>query len=289
MEAVTSRYTIRDTAGPGIEVVITGGSEGIDAATIDRLPDLKLIAVCAVGYDKTDVAHAHARGVEVTHTPDVLTDDVADLAIGLMIATARRIPAMDRYVRDGRWAREGSPALATRFSGRRIGILGLGRIGRAIAWRAVPFASEIAYHARSERRDVPWRYEADPVALAASVDVLVVATAGGAETAGLVDRAVLDALGPEGMLINIARGSVVDEGALVAALAEGRLGSAGLDVFAREPHVPEALLAMENVVLMPHMGSATRQTRAAMAQLVIDNVDAFFAGKPLLTPVPRAD
>ncbi|MBU3076868.1 2-hydroxyacid dehydrogenase [Sphingomonas quercus] len=289
LDDLATRYTLLSEPAPGIEVVITGGTEGIDAATIDRLPDLKLIAVCAVGYDQTDVAHAHARGAEVTNTPDVLTDDVADLAIGLMIATARRIPAMDRYVRGGRWVRDGAAPLATRFSGRRIGILGLGRIGRAIAWRAVPFALEIAYHARSERRDVPWRYEADPVALAASVDVLVVATAGGAGTAGLVDRAVLDALGPDGMLINIARGSVVDEAALVAALAEGRLGSAGLDVFADEPNVPQALLAMENVVLMPHMGSATRQTRAAMAQLVIDNVDAFFAGRPLLTPVPRGN
>lgn len=288
MEDIAARYDIRDTPGPGIAVVLTGGGEGIDAATIDALPDLKLIAVCAVGYDKVDVAHAHARGIAVTNTPDVLTDDVADLAIGLMIATARRLPAMDQYVRTGRWAREGAPPLTTRLSGKRIGILGLGRIGHAIARRAEPFGGEIAYYSRGPKADAPWRYAADPVALAASVDVLVVATAGGAATRGLVDKAVIDALGPAGMLINIARGSVVDEEALVSALVEGRLGGAGLDVFAHEPNVPEALMSLENVVLIPHLGSATRETRAAMARLVIDNVDAFFAGRPLLTPVPKA-
>ncbi|PTD27173.1 2-hydroxyacid dehydrogenase [Sphingomonas fennica] len=285
LDDLQSRFDLRTAPGPGIRAAVTGGAEGIDAATIDRCPDLALIAVCAVGYDKVDVAHARARGIAVTNTPDVLTEDTADTAIALMFAVYRRVALYDRYVRDGRWEKEGPPPLARKLTGRRIGILGLGRIGSAIAKRCAPFAGEIAYHSRTPVPGAPYRYAADTVALAAGVDVLVVATPGGKGTAGLVDRAVLDALGPDGTLINIARGSVVDEDALVAALAEGRLGAAGLDVFAHEPHVPEALLAMENVVLLPHQGSATVETRKAMADLVIANVEAFFAGKPLLTPV----
>lgn len=285
LQDLGERYQLRATPGPGVRAVVTGGSEGIDAATIDALPDLGLIAVCAVGYDKVDVAHAKARGVAVTNTPDVLTDDTADMAIALMFAVFRRVPQYDRYVRAGEWAAKGAPPLARRLTGRRIGILGLGRIGSAIAKRCAPFASEIAYHSRRPVAGAPYRYAADARALAASADVLVIAVAGGAESAKLVDAAVLDALGPEGALINIARGSVVDEAALVAALAEGRLGAAGLDVFAHEPQVPEALRAMDNVVLAPHQGSATIETRRAMADLVIANVDAFFAGEPLKTPL----
>nr|WP_245842831.1 2-hydroxyacid dehydrogenase [Sphingomonas laterariae] len=285
LDNLADHFALCDEPAPGIEVVMTGGSEGIDAAMIDRLPDLKLIAVCAVGYDKVDVAYAQARGVAVTNTPDVLTDDTADTAIALMFAVYRRVPQYDRYLRDGRWVAEGAPPLTRKLTGQRIGILGLGRIGSAIARRCEPFAGEIAYHSRREVADAPYRYAPSAVALAASVDLLVVATTGGAATAGLVDRAVLDALGARGTLINIARGSVVDEGALVAALAEGRLGAAGLDVFANEPHVPTALLDMENVVLLPHQGSATVETRRAMADLAIANIEAFFAKKPLLSPV----
>ncbi len=282
LEAV---YEVRDTPGPGIRAVVTGGSDGVSAEMMDRLPDLEIIALSAVGYDKVDVAHARARGIAITTTPDILTDDVADLAIGLMLAVYRHIPQQDRLVRAGDWAAKGNPPLARKLTGQRIGILGLGRIGRAIALRAAPFASEIAYHARHRRDDVPYRYEANALDLAASVDVLVVATSGGKDTAHLVDAAMIEALGPTGVLINIARGSVVDEAALVAALVDGRLGGAGLDVFAHEPHVPEALVACDTVVLIPHQGSATVETRTAMGQLVLDNIAAFFAGRPLLTPL----
>lgn len=279
-----AHYDLRTVPGPGIRAAVTGALEGIDAATIDALPDLRLIAVWAVGYDKTDVAHAKARGVAVTNTPDVLTDDTADMAIALMYAVFRHIAAHDRYVRAGKWA-TGFPPIGRKLSGRRIGILGLGRIGSAIARRCEPFAGEIAYHSRRPVAGSLYRYAADARALAASVDVLVVATSGGADTAKLVDAAVLDALGPEGTLINIARGSVIDEDALVAALTEGRLGAAGLDVFTNEPHVPQALWTMDNVVLTPHQGSATIDTLRAMADLVRANVDAFFAGEPLKTPL----
>jgi lactate dehydrogenase-like 2-hydroxyacid dehydrogenase len=284
-EGLEGAYELRDRPGPGIRAVATDGTRGLDARTMTLLPDLEMIAVCAVGYDQVDIAAAKARGILVTNTPDVLTEDVADIAIGLMIAVHRQIAAQDAYVRHGGWAAHGAPPLSRRLTGRRIGILGLGRIGLAIADRAAPFAGEIAYHTRSPRADSLWRYADSPVALAASVDILVVATPGGAETRHLVDSAVIDALGPEGVLINIARGSVVDEDALVTALVEGRLGGAGLDVFADEPQVPEALLALEKVVLLPHQGSATIETRTAMGRLVLDNLAAFFAGEPLLSPV----
>lgn len=285
VENVGDLYDLRSKPGPGIVAAMAGGN-GIDAATMDAAPDLKMIALTVVGYDRTDVAYARAKGISITNTPDVLTDDVADLAIGLMIAVARRLPAQDAYVREGHWEREGAPPLARRASGRRIGVLGLGRIGQAIATRARPFAVEVGYfsrHPRAEGRD--YHYAESPLALAEWADVMIVSVAGGAETAGLVDRAVIEALGPEGTLINIARGSVVDEPAMVAALVEGRLGFAGLDVFAHEPHVPEALTKLPNVVLVPHQGSATRETRRAMGQLALDNLAAFFAGKPLLTPI----
>ena len=285
VDHVGERYDLRYQPGPGITAAITG-MNGVDAATIDATPDLEMIALTVVGYDKVDLAHARAKGITITNTPDVLTDDVADLAIGLMIAVARRLPAQDMYVRQGRWEKEGTPPLSRRASGRRIGVLGLGRIGQAIAARAKPFASEIAYFSRHPREEgADYRYADSPVALAQWADVLIVAVAGGSETAGLVDRQVIEAVGPEGTLINIARGSVVDEPAMIAALVDGRLGAAGLDVFAHEPHVPEALRSLPNVVLIPHQGSATRETRAAMGQLALDNLAAFFAGKPLLTPI----
>ncbi len=282
-EALAARFDVRSEPGPGITALVATGK--VDAATMDRVPALKLIALGQVGYDGVDLDHARARGIRVTNTPEVLTDDVADLAIALMLAVYRQLPQSDAYARAGRWAAEGAPPLARRFAGRRIGILGLGRIGLAIAKRAEPFGGEIAYHSRHPRADVPYRYAESPAALAESVDVLVVVTPGGAGTDGLVDAKVIDALGPDGVLINVARGSVVDQEALVAALVEGRLGGAGLDVFADEPHIPEALLALQNVVLIPHMGSATVETRTAMGQLVVDNLDAFFAGRPLVTPV----
>jgi lactate dehydrogenase-like 2-hydroxyacid dehydrogenase len=278
-------YDLRYEPGPGIRAAISGGN-GIDAATMDAAPDLEMVSLVVVGYDRVDLDHARAKGIRVTNTPDVLTDDVADLAIGLMLAVARRLPQQDLYVRQGRWVKEGLPPLTRRASGRRIGILGLGRIGQAIADRARPFASEIGYFSRKPRAEgADYHYFGDPRELAAWADTLIVAVSGGPATAGLVSREVIEALGPDGILVNIARGSVVDEPAMVAALQDGRLGAAGLDVFADEPNVPEALLSLENVVLIPHQGSATLETRQAMADLALANLDAFFAGKPLLTPI----
>jgi hydroxypyruvate reductase len=261
------------------------GSQVCDAATMDALPKTRVIAHCGVGYDGVDVAAATARGIKVSNTPDVLSDEVADFAVGLTLATLRRIPQADRYVREGRWEREGSMAFTERMWGRKLGILGLGRIGIEIAKRCEPFKMDIAYHSRSAK-DVPYRYYASLQEMARDVDILIAIVPGGAETKHLVDREILDALGPDGTLINVARGSVVDEKALIAALAEGRLGAAGLDVFADEPHVPQALKDMkENVVLQPHQASATHETRLAMGRLVLQNLLAGVAGKPLVTPV----
>lgn len=274
-----------DPAARTARAIVTFGTVGASAALIDALPALEIIGLCSVGYDKVDVDHARMKGVRVTNTPDVLTDDVADLAVGLLHAVARNIAAHDRMVRSGAWARGEVPPLSHRLTGRRIGIAGLGRIGRAIARRLEPIAGEMLYHSRRPVAGAPYRYAADIVSLARESDVLIVATTGGPEAHGLVDAAVLDALGPRGIIVNIARGSVIDEDALVAALADGRIAGAGLDVFANEPQVPEALLAMDQVVLLPHQGSATVETRAAMADLVLANLDAHFAGEPLLTPV----
>jgi len=285
LDHIGDYYDLRYEPGPGIRAALSGGN-GIDAATMDAAPDLEMVSLAVVGYDRVDLDHARAKGITVTNTPDVLTDDVADLAIGLMIAVARRLPQQDLYVRQRRWVTEGLPPLTRRASGRKIGILGLGRIGQAIAERARPFASEIGYFSRKQRDEgADYRYFGNPRELAAWADTLIVAVSGGPATAGLVSREVIEALGPDGILVNIARGSVVDEPALVAALQDGRLGAAGLDVFADEPNVPEALMRLENVVLIPHQGSGTLETRQAMANLALANLDAFFAGKPLLTPI----
>jgi lactate dehydrogenase-like 2-hydroxyacid dehydrogenase len=272
---------VRDVA-PRVEVIVTTGGAGASRALIEQLPKLRLIACFGVGVDAIDLAAARERGVAVTNTPDVLTDDVADLALGLMLAALRGIATADRYVRAGLWLRANMP-LRTRMSGKRLGIVGMGRIGQAIAKRASAFDMSIAWNG-PRPKDLPWRYEPDLLALARSVDVLVAACPGGAATRGLISRAVLEALGP-GVFVNIARGSVVDEAALVDLLATRRLGGAALDVFADEPRVPEALFALDHVVLQPHQASATRETRAAMGQLVLDNIAAHVAGRPLVTPV----
>jgi lactate dehydrogenase-like 2-hydroxyacid dehydrogenase len=232
------------------------------------------------------VAAARERGIAVTHTPSVLNDDVADLALGLMLAVARRIPQADRFVRDGRWP-AGPMPLARKVSGSRLGIVGLGRIGQAIARRAEAFGMRIAYTARSEKPGLAYPYFPTPQALAAQVDFLIVITPGGAATRKLIDAQVLKALGPQGYLINVARGSVVDEQALIEALQDGGIAGAALDVFENEPDVPQALRSLDNVVLTPHTASATAQTRQAMANLVLDNLRAHFAGQPLPTPVPE--
>lgn len=256
-----------------VRALVGGGSMRVDAALLDRLPALEIVAVHGVGHDGIDRAALAARGVALAITAGVLSDDVADLAIGLWLAVERRIAANDRAVRGGGW----HVPLARRASGRRIGIYGMGAIGRAIAARAAPFAGELLYTARSAKPALPWRFVPDLPALAAASDVLILAAAAGADNAGVVDAGVLAALGPRGVLVNVARGSLVDEGALVAALARGGIAGAGLDVFADEPAVPEGLVRDE-VVLSPHQGSATGEARAAMAAMVVDNLRAQFEG-----------
>jgi lactate dehydrogenase-like 2-hydroxyacid dehydrogenase len=255
----------------------------IDAGLMAALPRLEIVASMTIGLDHVDLEAAKARGIRVTNTPDVLTDDVADLAIGLMIAAARRLVLADRYVRDGNWLKGPMP-LQNKLGGAKLGVLGMGRIGQAIARRAGAMNMVVVYHNPRPKPQLPYRYYPDLVTMATDVDYLVVACPGGAATRRLVDARVIEALGSKGTLINIARGSVVDQSALVTALAERKLAGAGLDVFEDEPRVPEGLMRLDNVVLTPHLGSATHATRLAMGQLMLDNLAAQFAGKPLLTP-----
>ena len=274
---------------PQLRGIAASGESKVSAALIAQLPALEIISVMGVGYDGVDVAAAKARGVMVTHTPDVLNDDVADLAIGLMLSAARQLPAADRYVRDGLWPKGAMP-LARKMSGARLGIVGMGRIGQAIAHRALAFGMSVAYTARSAKPELPYRYLPTAKALAAEVDFLVLITPGGAATRKLIDAEVLQALGKgkgEGILVNVARGSVVDEAALIDALERGVIAGAGLDVFEAEPQVPERLRAIPHAVFTPHVGSATQATRQAMADLAFNNLKAHFAGKPVLTPVPE--
>jgi lactate dehydrogenase-like 2-hydroxyacid dehydrogenase len=271
--------------GPRIRAIATSNFYGVGPDLIDACPNLELISSIGVGTDSHDVEYARKRGVRIANTPDVLNDDVANLAVLLLLAATRKLVAYDRYVRDGRWVREGDPPLTRGIAGRRIGIVGMGRIGRVIAEKLKVFHCEIAYFARHRRDEVPYSYYADLVELARNSAALIVIVPGGPETEKLIDRRVMDALGPDGTLINVARGSVVDEPALVAALQEGRLGAAGLDVFADEPTVPEALLAMDNVVLQPHQGSATIETRRAMGDMMLANLAALFEGRPLVSPL----
>jgi lactate dehydrogenase-like 2-hydroxyacid dehydrogenase len=263
--------------------LVTSAAAGADAALLAALPNLRVVSSFGVGLDKLDLAAAARRGIPVGYTPDVLNDCVADLAFGLLLAIGRRIPEGERFVRAGRWAAQpASPfPLGRRVSGARLGIVGLGRIGRTVAKRASGFEMEVRYHNRRPLQDVEWTYEPELVELARWCDFLVVITAGGPGTRHLIDAAVLEALGPKGFLVNVARGTVVDEAALVQALQDKRIGGAALDVFEREPHVPEALFALDNVVLVPHIASATVQTRQAMAQRVLDNLEAFFAGRTM--------
>ena len=270
---------------PHARALVAKGETIFTGELMARLPKLELIAVYGVGYDGIDLAAARQRGIAVTNTPDVLTADVADLAIALMLAVSRRLIPADRHVRTQAWAKGPLP-LNNKVSGARLGLVGLGRIGQAIAKRAQAFDMSIAYTARNVKPAVPYAFYPTPQALASAVDFLIVATFGGPTTRGLIDRKVIDALGPDGYLINIARGSVIDEPALVAALQEKRIAGAGLDVFVNEPNAPAALFTMDNVVLTPHIASGTMQTRKAMADLACANLLAHFAGKPLLTPVP---
>ncbi len=284
MFQASDRTALLASIGPRVRAIVTGGGSGASKAIVDALPALEIIAINGIGTDAVDLERARARSVRVTTTPDVLTDDVADTAMALLLAVARRICVGDRFVREGRWPEGGLP-LATKVSGKRLGILGLGRVGRAVARRAEGFDLTIAYTDLRAAEDVVYRHHPVLEHLARDSDFLVVAASGGSGSRGIVDAGVLDALGPAGVLVNVARGSVVDEPALVAALSEGRLGGAGLDVFANEPHVPRALWDMPNVVLQPHQASATVETRRAMADLVLGNLEAHFAGREPLTPV----
>jgi lactate dehydrogenase-like 2-hydroxyacid dehydrogenase len=271
--------------GGEIAGIVTRGRIPTTAALLDRLPKLELVANFGVGYDSIDVAAAARRGIVVTNTPDVLNDEMGDFTVGLLLATVRRLPQADRHVREGHWARELSFPLGTSLRGRSIGIAGMGRIGRVIAKRLSGFDLSIGYHSRRSLDDVPYPHYPDLHALARAVDTLIIVLPGGPDTRNIVDAAVLAELGANGILINVARGSVVDEAALIEALRAGTILAAGLDVFAREPHVPEALLGMENVVLVPHIGTATHHTRGLMADLVIRNVISWFEGKGAVTPV----
>ena len=266
-----------------IEGVVTGGHLGVPAALMTALPQLKVIGINGVGYDKVDLDLARSRGVRVANTPDVLTDDVADLAIGLTLSLLRQLPQGDAHVRAGKWP-AGEVALARKLTGKRIGIFGLGRIGRAVAKRFSGFTDVIAYTDVAPQ-DGPYTYDPNPVALAAACDVLVVCAASSASTRKVIGAEVFAALGPNGVVVNVARGAIVDEAALIVALQSGGLGGAALDVFEDEPRVPDSLRAMANVVLTPHIASATHETRQAMGDLMLDNIDAYFAGKPMPTTV----
>ena len=269
-----------------IEVVATSANIGCKANVIAALPKLRAICSWGVGYDSIDVELAHSRQVVVSNTPEVLNDCVADLAWGLLIAAARNIAWGDRFVRANHWENKvGGLTLGTRVSGKKLGIVGLGRIGEAIARRGLGFDMQIAYHNRRERSELPYAYKDSLVELATWSDFLVVATVGGESTRGLINEAALRALGPKGIVVNIARGSVIDEPAMVRVLAEGALGGAGLDVFDHEPKVPDTLKTMNNVVLMPHVASATHETRRAMTDCLQANLASFFTTGKVLTPI----
>ena len=271
--------------GAVVRGLVQGGGTQTPTSLLDALPKLELISVFGVGYDGVPVSYCRGRGIKVTHTPDVLTDDVADVALGLILMTGRGFVRANRFVQAGEWEKR-SPELTMKLSGKMVGVLGLGRIGKAIAQRVAAMGMKVAYTGRKPQQ-VPYEYVADLKALAAAVDFLVVACPGGEATRNMVNAEVLAALGRKGTLVNIARGSIVDEPALVAALKAGTIKGAGLDVFADEPHIPAELFAMDNVVLLPHVGSATRETRQAMGDLCKANLDAYFSGGGVLTLIPE--
>lgn len=266
-----------DEFGPLIQGVVTGGAKGLDNATMDRLPALKIIAISGIGTDAVDLVHAARRNIAVTTTPGVLTDDVADMAFGLLIATLRRMSEAEAVLRAGRWPQTQLP-LAHKVTGIKLGIIGMGQVGTAIARRAEAFRMEISYHSRTPRPALPWRFVEDLHALAREVDVLMLA-ASADDGKAIVTASVLDALGAEGFFINIARGKLVDEAALLDALKHQRIAGAGLDVFVNEPHVPEAFFTLPQVKLQPHRASATQQTRLEMGEIVLRNLAACFSGE----------
>ena len=272
-------------AAPHARGLATFGPDGANAALMDALPKLEIISHFGVGVDSIDLAAAKQRGIVVTNTPDVLNDCVADTAMSLVLNVLREFPQSEAYMRSGYWATRGAYPLTRSLAGKTLGVLGLGRIGEAIAKRAEAFGMKIRYHNRTRKQSVPYAYDADPVALATHSDVVLVATPGGAGTSKIVDARVLDALGPQGYVVNISRGSTVDEAALLAYLKDRRIAGAGLDVCDKEPAVNPEFFALQNAVLYPHVGSATQETRFAMGMLQVDNFRAHFAGKPVLTRV----
>ena len=275
-----------DDALANVEGYVTHG--WAPAEFIDRMPRLKVISSHGVGYDGVAADYAASKGVVVTHTPNVLNDDVANTTIMLILATMRRLIEQNQYLRDGRWISEGNAPLTRSIAGKKVGIVGLGRIGEAIAHKLSVFNCEVVYHSRNQKPEVTLPYYGNLVDMASDCDVLIVITPGGAATNKLINKEVIDALGPEGTLINVARGTVVDEAEMVAALQDGRLGSAGLDVFEDEPKVPEVLFDMPNVVLTPHVASATQETRQAMSDLVVENLIKFFEDGAPVAPVPES-
>ena len=274
--------------GPRIRALaMTGAHAPLDEAYLRQYPNLEIIASFGVGYDNIDAKAAARLEIIVTNTPGVLDDEVADTALGLMIMTVRQLPQAERYLRAGQWSTKGAFPLSPSLRGRTVGILGLGRIGKAIATRVAGFGLEVVYHGRRAQADVPYRYYPSLIDLAKASDVLIVVAPGGPGTRHIINAEVLEALGPDGVLINIARGSLVDEKALIEALRTGKILAAGLDVFENEPGVPQELIALDNAVLLPHVGSASVKTRRAMAECVVSNVFAWADGKPPLTPVPE--
>lgn len=277
------RAALFKALAPKLRAVASSGP-GVNAAMMDALPKLELISHFGVGYDTVDDAAATKRGIKVTNTPDVLNDCVADTAMALTLNVMRKYPQSEAYLRSGYWAAKGGYPFTVSLGGKTMGIVGLGRIGEAIARRAQASGMKIVYHNRN-KKNVPYTYYPDPVSLAKHCDVLMLVTPGGAATKNLVNAKVLDALGPKGFLVNISRGTVVDEPVLLKYLQEGKIAGAGLDVFAEEPNVPAGFFALDNAVLFPHVGSASDETRMAMGMLQVDNIRALFAGKPLLSPV----
>lgn len=284
---LSPRFDLVREARAGVRgVAVAGGHVPINAALFDQLPELEIVSSLGVGYDHVDAAEAARRGIVVTHTPDVLTGEVADLAMCLLLSTIRQIPQADRYLREGKWLKGNFPLTAT-LRERKVGILGLGRIGKAIAKRLEASDVTVEYHGRKPQPDVPYTYHPTLVGMVQSCSVLMVVASGGPETHHLVNADVLKALGPDGILINVGRGTVVDEAALIDALQNKTILTAGLDVFEHEPKVPQALIDMEHVVLLPHVGSASVYTRKAMAQLVVDNLVSWFEGQGAKTAVPE--
>jgi lactate dehydrogenase-like 2-hydroxyacid dehydrogenase len=268
-------------------IVVTYTNERIDPEFMQRFPKLEQISSFGVGYDHVDAKWAGAHGIIVTHTPEVLNEEVADTALGLLLCTVREFPQADRYLRAGKWPGGQYPLTKATLRNRTVGMVGMGRIGKAIAHRLEAFGVPVVYHSRNPQKDVGYKYYPKLTDMARDVDTLMVIVPGGAATQNMINAEVLKALGPNGILINMARGSVVDEPALIEALKNRTIYSAGLDVFANEPHVPKELLDMDHIVLFPHLGSSSEATRAAMDQLVVDNILAWAAGKAPLTPVPE--